>query len=91
MVQPYIRPIKIERWFVLSIGSSLRTFCICHTIGFVDADKGMESLCQTSFSSPSDMAATEKGWGVYARKQNFTPSIFGRCEIGWKVCAKQVR
>ena len=23
MVQPYIRPIKIERWFVLSIGSSL--------------------------------------------------------------------
>ena len=70
---------------------SIRTFCICLTIGFVDADKGMESLCQTSFSNPLDMAATRKGWRVYARKQNFTPSIFGRCEKGWKVCAKQAR
>ena len=26
MVQPYIRPIKMERWFVLSIGSSLSIF-----------------------------------------------------------------
>ena len=46
----------------------IRTFCICHTIGLGDADKGMENLCQTSFSSPSDMAATDRGWRVCAKQ-----------------------
>ena len=52
MVQPHIRPIKIERWFVLSIGSSLSPWLgvVFHPLStLVESDGARKASSATFF------------------------------------------
>ena len=68
MVQPYIRPIKIERWFVLSIGSSLERSLPGIPSELVETENGCRASAKQAFFIPSNFAETENGCRASARQ-----------------------
>ena len=68
MVQPYIRPIKMERWFVLSIGSSLQNrFHPNKTLAESDGVPGMK--CQNRLHPNKTLAEFDGASGMKSQKR----------------------